>query len=391
MLTKDFDYVLPEKNIAQAPVSPRDSCKLMVVHRKTGLVEHRVFRDIIEYLNPGDLLVVNQTRVLPARLLGYKDKTHGACEVLLLKKREDLDAHGFVWECLVKPGKRLKPGATILFYEEELSDDIKTEVQARWVLHAEILDFVEQNKGGRLVRFTPQEGMSFDEALHKAGKVPLPPYITQYKGDPEQYQTVYSMQEEHSAAAPTAGLHFTQELIERIKQKGVHWAQVELEVGIDTFRIVEEEDPTQHVMHTERYHISQDVIDAIHNTKAAGGRVIAVGTTAVRTLESAFDKDALAYETPCVALEFEDRPDSARVCGKGDVVAHESATTNLYLMPGSTFHVVDGLITNFHVPRSTLMMLVSAFASRDLILKGYEEAIAHDYRMLSFGDAMYIE
>jgi S-adenosylmethionine:tRNA ribosyltransferase-isomerase len=221
--------------------------------------------------------------------------------------------------------------------------------------------------------------------------VPLPPYITSYEGDPEKYQTVYAMQEEHSAAAPTAGLHFTPGLIEKLKERGIGWATVELEVGIDTFRLVEEDDPTQHVMHTERYHVGQDVVEAVHATKAAGHRVIAVGTTAVRSLESAFDASAPVAEPPVVASRFEGRADGADALGAGDIVARENATTQLYLMPGSTFHVVDALITNFHVPRSTLMMLVSALATRDQIMGAYTEAIEQRYRMLSFGDAMFIE
>ena len=226
---------------------------------------------------------------------------------------------------------------------------------------------------------------TLDEAIHAAGHVPLPPYITQYEGDPEKYQTVYAMSEEHSAAAPTAGLHFTPELIERIREKGVGWATVELEVGIDTFRLVTEDDPTQHVMHTERYHVPQEVVDAVHATKAAGHRVIAVGTTSVRSLESAWEESATPSEPPVAARRFEG------AAGRGDIVARENATTNLYLMPGSDFHVVDAMITNFHVPRSTLMMLVSAFATRDQIMDAYHAAIEERYRFLSFGDAMLIE
>ena len=220
--------------------------------------------------------------------------------------------------------------------------------------------------------------------------MPLPPYITQYEGDPEKYQTVYAMREEHSAAAPTAGLHFTPELIGSLRERGVGWQTVELEVGIDTFRLVEEDDPTQHVMHTERYHVPQEVVDAVHATKAAGHRVIAVGTTSVRSLESAFDPEAPVSEPPMVACRFGDAPDSARTLGRGDLVERRDAKTQLYLMPGSTYHVVDGLITNFHVPRSTLMMLVSAFATREQIMAAYQAAIDERYRFLSFGDAMLI-
>ena len=376
MRTDDFDYNLPEELIAQAPAEPRDSCRLLVLHRGEplattgdvvpldagGSVEHRHFYDIIDYLEPGDLLVANETRVMPARLIGRKAKTGGMAETLLLTRREDQDSLGHVWECLVSPGKRLKPGAVI-----------------------------EYRAGGP---HAPESASgaprTLDEAIHAAGHVPLPPYITDYEGDPEKYQTVYAMSEEHSAAAPTAGLHFTPELIERIKQKGVGWATVELEVGIDTFRLVEEDDPTEHVMHTERYHVPQSVVDAVHATKAAGHRVIAVGTTAVRSLESAWDAQAAASEPPVVARRFENAPGSA-VEGMGDIVARENATTNLYLMPGSTYHVVDALITNFHVPRSTLMMLVSALATREQIMDAYREAVRERYRFFSFGDAMLIE
>ena len=395
-----------EELIAQAPAEPRDSCRLLVLHRGEplattgdvvpldagGSVEHRHFYDIIDYLEPGDLLVANETRVMPARLIGRKAKTGGMAETLLLTRREDQDSLGHVWECLVSPGKRLKPGAVI----EYRAGGPHAPESAPVVLVGEVLDFVPDSRGGRLVRFTPQgENASgaprtLDEAIHAAGHVPLPPYITDYEGDPEKYQTVYAMSEEHSAAAPTAGLHFTPELIERIKQKGVGWATVELEVGIDTFRLVEEDDPTEHVMHTERYHVPQAVVDAVHATKAAGHRVIAVGTTAVRSLESAWDVQAAASEPPVVARRFENAPGSA-VEGMGDIVARENATTNLYLMPGSTYHVVDALITNFHVPRSTLMMLVSALATREQIMDAYREAVRERYRFFSFGDAMLIE
>ena len=232
---------------------------------------------------------------------------------------------------------------------------------------------------------------TLDEAIHAAGHVPLPPYITDYEGDPEKYQTVYAMEEEHSAAAPTAGLHFTPELIERIEEKGVRFETVELEVGIDTFRLVEEDDPTEHVMHTERYHVPAETVEAVRAAKAAGHRVIAVGTTAVRSLESSWEPDVSAADPAVCARRFEDAPDSAAVCGRGDIAVREDATTNLYLMPGSTFHVVDAMITNFHVPRSTLMMLVSAFATREQIMAAYEAAVEERYRFFSFGDAMLIE
>lgn len=408
MRTDDFDYNLPDELIAQAPAEPRDSCRLLVLNRELeggaprtgdavalehgGSVEHRHFYDILDYLEPGDLLVANQTRVMPARLIGKKP-TGGVAETLLLRRREDIDPLGHVWECLVNPGKRLKPGNVVEYRAGGLLAPEGSPV----VLKAEIIDFVDDSKGGRLVRFEPvgvnEQGVerTLDEAIHAAGHVPLPPYITSYEGDPEKYQTVYAMSEEHSAAAPTAGLHFTPELIQRIKDKGCGWAAVELEVGIDTFRLVEEDDPTEHVMHTERYHVPAEVVEAVHATKAAGHRVIAVGTTAVRSLESAWDAAAPSSAPAVTARGFEGRADGADVCGEGDITVREDATTNLYLMPGSTFHVVDALITNFHVPRSTLMMLVSALATRDQVIDAYEEAVREEYRFFSFGDAMLIE
>lgn len=386
MRTDDFDYILPEERIAQAPAEPRDSCRLLVLHREDGSIEHKHFTDIVEYLEPGDLVVVNQTRVMPARLVGKKQNTGGVSETLLLKRREDIDALGSVWECLVNPGKRLKPGAVI----EYRAGGLHAPDSAPVVLTGTIVDFVDDNRGGRLVRFEAQGDRTLDEAIHEAGHVPLPPYITQYEGDPEKYQTVYAMQDEHSAAAPTAGLHFTPELIETIKAKGVQWTSVELEVGIDTFRLVTEDDPTNHVIHTERYHVAPEVVEAVKATKAAGHKVIAIGTTSVRSLESAWDSQIPADEPPVVARRFEEADDSAAITHKGDMVARENATTNLYLMPGSTFHVVDTMVTNFHVPRSTLMMLVSAFATREQIMDAYQSAIDEKYRFLSFGDAMII-
>lgn len=383
--TDDFDYDLPRERIAQAPAEPRDSCRLLVLDRATGEVAFKTFTDIVDYLEPGDLLVANETRVLPARLVGHKPGTGGVAECLLTNRREDLDPMGGTWECLVRPGKRLKPGTLVEFRAGGLLAPMESPV----VLTAEVGEALPQ-RGLRLVRFTAAEGLTLDEAFHKAGHVPLPPYITEYKGDPEKYQTVFAMDDEHSAAAPTAGLHFTPGLIERLKAKGVKWATVELEVGIDTFRIVEEEDPTEHEMHTERYHVPQEVVDAVHETKAAGKRVVAVGTTSVRSLESAWDPAAPVSVPPVVARRFEGSPDSAAVTGVGDVVARENATTNLFLMPGSTFHVVDAMVTNFHVPRSTLMMLVSAFATREQIMDAYAQAIEAEFRMLSFGDAMLI-
>ena len=367
MRTDDFDYNLPEELIAQAPAEPRDSCRLLVVDRKGsqagkplehgGTVEHRIFRDIIDYIEPGDVLVINKTRVMPARLIGRKTGSGGVVETLLLKRREDVDPLGHVWECLVKPGKRLKPGAQI----EYRAGGAHAPEGAPVVLTAEVIDFVTDSRGGRLVRFEPAgcnaagEPRTLDEAIHAAGHVPLPPYITDYEGDPEKYQTVYAMKEEHSAAAPTAGLHFTPELMAAIEAKGAKFAAVELEVGIDTFRLV-----------------------------------VAVGTTAVRSLESAFDAEAPVSDPAVTARYFEGREDGADTLGRGGIVARENATTQLYLMPGSTYHVVDALITNFHVPRSTLMMLVSALATRDQIMDAYAAAIEERYRFFSFGDAMLI-
>ena len=386
MRTDDFDYPLPDELIAQAPAEPRDSCRLLVLDREDGSVGHRRFTDVLDYLEPGDLLVANKTRVLPARLMGHKRGTGGVAETLLLRRREDLDPLGGVWECLVKPGKRLKQGAVVEYREGGIHAPQDWPV----VLTGEVIDYLDENRGGRLLRFVPAAGLTLDAAIHKAGHVPLPPYITEYEGDPEKYQTVYAMREEHSAAAPTAGLHFTPELMGLLRDKGVNWANVELEVGIDTFRLVEEDDPTQHVMHTERYHVGQDVVDAVHAAKAAGHRVVAVGTTSVRSLESAFDAGAPAAAPAMMARRFEAAADSAAALDRGDLVERRDATTDLYLMPGSTFHVVDAMITNFHVPRSTLMMLVSAFATREQVMSAYQAAMDERYRFLSFGDAMLI-
>ena len=335
MKTSDFDYDLPEELIAQEPAAQRDKCRMLVMDRATGALEDRIFSDIKDYLRPGDLIVANETRVLPARLLGAKRETGGASEVFLLKEvidREPVSNQSALWEVLVRPGRRLKPGAIVDF----------TDADGQVALSAEIIDFVdeegEDNKGQRLARLTT-ELPSLDQALHQIGKTPLPPYIKNYAGDMELYQTVYSKRE-GSAAAPTAGLHFTPELIEEIKAMGVDWKTVELEVGLGTFRIVDEDDPETHQIHTEFYHVSQDVVDAIEKTKAAGGRVIAVGTTSVRSLESAWDPEL------------------------GRLRAREREATSLFILPGYEFQVVDVLITNFHVPRSTLMMLVSAFSTR---------------------------
>lgn len=376
--TADFDYELPQELIAQAPAEPRDSCRLLCLDRESGKTSHHYFYELVDLLSERDLLVVNKTRVMPARLIGKKAasaSTGGAstegtstsaggasAEVFLLNKREDLDSTGHIWECLVKPGRRLKRGSKVLFRPGGLLAADASEP----ILEAEVLEYVSGSRGGRLVRLTPLGGRTLDTAIHEVGNVPLPPYISSYHGDPEKYQTVYAMQEEHSAAAPTAGLHFTPELIERIRAKGVSWAEVELEVGIDTFRLVEEDDPRDHVIHTERYSVFPKTVEAVEQCRKRGGRVIAVGTTSVRSLESAWDAKS------------------------GSLKACQGAQTSLYLMPGSEFHVVDAMITNFHVPRSTLMMLVSAFAGREYIMAAYEEAIREKYRFLSFGDAMFM-
>lgn len=388
MKTSDFDYDLPQELIAQEPAAVRDGCRMLVMDRESGALEDHIFRDIEEYLNQGDLLVANETRVLPARLLGAKRNTGGQAEVFLLRQVKGDAAQAYlddsltesvnqqaIWEVLVRPGKRLKPGSGAVV------DFVGRDGQV--ALSAEIVDWAaaketesdengvaeESAKGERIARLTTTLP-SLDEALHAVGHTPLPPYIKNYAGDEELYQTVYS-RHEGSAAAPTAGLHFTPELIERLKKKGVRWETVDLEVGLDTFRVVDEDDPLQHKMHTEFYTVPQSTVDAINETHAAGGRVIAVGTTSTRSLESAWDASAND--------------------GKGALVARNRATTNLFLYPGKEFHVIDGLITNFHVPRSTLMMLVSAFSSRDNIMNAYQHAIKERYRMLSFGDAMFLK
>ena len=360
MKTSDFEYELPPELVAQEPAPDRDGCRLLCMDRTTGALEDRVFRDIVDYVNPGDLLVVNETRVLPARLLGAKRGTGGAAEVLLLREvfdREPKTSRSAVWEALVKPGKRLKPGSgAIVDFTDEAGNV---------ALSAEVIDWADgETRGERVVRLTT-ELPSLDEALHAVGHTPLPPYIKDYSGDEELYQTVYSRRES-SAAAPTAGLHFTPELIDRLRAKGASWETVELEVGLDTFRIVDEDDPASHQMHTEFYTVPERTADAIARTRESGGRVIAVGTTSVRSLESAWDAQA------------------------GCVLPCERAATSLYLLPGSEFHVVDALITNFHVPRSTLMMLVSAFSTRENVMAAYKHAIAERYRFFSFGDAMFI-
>ena len=360
MRTADFDYDLPPELIAQAPAPVRDECRMLVLHRTDGRLEDRIFHDVIDYLRPGDLLVAKETRVLPARLLGAKRGTGGAAEVFLLREAagpEPRTNQRAFWEVLVRPGKRLKPGTGAVVDFADATGQV--------ALSAEIIDWAPgAQKGERLARLTT-ELPSLDEALHAVGTTPLPPYIKDYAGDAEMYQTVYAKRES-SAAAPTAGLHFTPQLIERCEASGIGWETVELEVGLDTFRVVDEENAEDHAMHTEFYTVPERTVRAIERTKEAGGRVVAVGTTSVRSLESAWNAQTERIE------------------------AKERAATSLFLLPGSTFQVVDALITNFHVPRSTLMMLVSAFASREQIMAAYQHAIAERYRMLSFGDAMLI-
>ena len=371
MRTSDFDYDLPPELIAQTPAPVRDACRLLVMDRATGALEDRIFRDIAEYLEPGDLLVANETRVMPARLLGTKRSTGGAAEVFLLRETGDAEPRTnkvAFWEVLVRPGKRLKPGmgAVVDFHD----------TQGNVALSAEIIDWAQGAQRGERVARLSTPLPSLDEALHAVGHTPLPPYIKDYAGDEEMYQTVYARRES-SAAAPTAGLHFTPELIEQLRAKGVRWETVELEVGLDTFRIVDEDDPEKHVIHTEFYTVPQRTVCAIADARAHGGRVIAVGTTSVRSLESAWNESTPENGT-------------ARPGAPGAVVARTREATSLYILPGYEFHVVDALITNFHVPKSTLMMLVSAFSTREDVMAAYRHAVQERYRLLSFGDAMFV-
>lgn len=337
---RDFNYDLPEELIAQDPLEDRSSSRLMVLHKDTGRIEHKIFRNIIDYLNPGDCLVINDTKVIPARLMGVKEDTGAAIEVLLLKRNAD-----DVWECLVKPGKKARTGARIVFGEG--------------LLVGEIVDVIED--GNRMIKFH-YEGI-FEEILDKLGQMPLPPYITHKLQDKNRYQTVYA-RNEGSAAAPTAGLHFTKELLDKIKEKGVNVVSITLHVGLGTFRPVKVDKIEEHHMHTESYNISKEAADTINRTRAAGGRVIAVGTTSCRTLESAATDDG--------------------------TIPARSGDTDIFIYPGYKFKAIDCLITNFHLPESTLIMLVSALAGRDNIMNAYETAVKERYRFFSFGDAMFI-
>ena len=341
MDVKDFYYDLPQELIAQDPLEDRSSSRLMVLDKITGEVEHRHFKDITEYLRPGDCLVINNTKVIPARLYGVKEGTEAKIEILLLKRKEN-----DIWETLVKPGKKCKIGTKIVFGEG--------------ILTGEVVDIVEE--GNRLIQFH-YEGI-FEEILDRLGQMPLPPYITHQLQDKNRYQTVYAKYD-GSAAAPTAGLHFTPELLQQVRDMGVEIAEVTLHVGLGTFRPVKETDVLKHHMHSEFYKIEQSEADKINKAKKEGHRVIAVGTTSTRTLESAADENGFLTE--------------------------KSGWTEIFIYPGYKFKMLDALITNFHLPESTLIMLVSALAGREHVLAAYEEAVRERYRFFSFGDAMFIE
>lgn len=340
MKTSDFYYDLPKELIAQDPLEDRSSSRLMVLHRKTGRLEHRHFSDIVEYLRPGDCLVRNNTKVIPARLYGAREDTGGAVELLLLKRKEN-----DIWETLVKPGKKARPGAKISFGGGKL--------------HGEIVEVLED--GNRLIQFH-YDGI-FEEILDELGQMPLPPYITHKLQDKNRYQTVYAKYE-GSAAAPTAGLHFTEDLFARLEEKGIIIANVTLHVGLGTFRPVKVEDVAEHHMHSEFYHVEPQEAEKINQAKKNGGRIVCVGTTSCRTIESAADENGQV------------RP------GAQD--------TDIFIYPGYNFKVLDVLITNFHLPESTLLMLVSALAGKETVMKAYEEAVRERYRFFSFGDAMII-
>ena len=340
MKTSDFYYDLPEELIAQDPLEDRTASRLLVLDRQTGAVEHKIFSDVIDYLNKRDCLVINNTRVIPARLIGEKEGTGGKVEVLLLKRRAN-----DVWETLVKPGKKLRPGAKITFGDGRL--------------RAEVLEVVEE--GNRLVKFY-YEGI-FEEILDSLGEMPLPPYITHKLEDKEMYQTVYA-KFDGSAAAPTAGLHFTKELLNKIEEKGIKIASITLHVGLGTFRPVKVDDVNNHHMHTEWYEVNAEAADIINETKRNGGRVICVGTTSCRTIESVADENGY--------------------------MKAKTGETDIFIYPGYKFKVMDGLITNFHLPESTLVMLVSAFAGKENVLAAYETAVKEKYRFFSFGDAMLL-
>ena len=341
MKTSDFYYDLPQEYIAQTPLSDRSSSKLMKLDKSTGKIEHKIFKDIIDDLNPGDCLVLNDTRVIPARLYGEKEGTGGKIEFLLLSRKSTDE-----WEVILKPGKKAKPGAKFVFGNGKLK--------------AEVLSTV--NDGNRIVKFY-YDGI-WENILDELGQMPLPPYITEKLVDKERYQTVYS-KNEGSAAAPTAGLHFTNDLLSKIKDKGVNLAYVTLHVGLGTFRPVKVDDVNNHKMHSEFYNLSKETADIINTTKKNGGRIISVGTTSTRTLETIADADGFVKE--------------------------QSGWTDIFIYPPYKFKCVDCLITNFHLPESTLLMLVSALSTKDNIMNAYEEAIKNNYRFFSFGDAMFIQ
>lgn len=340
MKTSDFYYDLPEELIAQDPLTDRSSSRLLALDKVSGKTEHRSFKDILDYLKPGDCLVINNTKVIPARLIGSKEGTDAKIEVLLLKRKEK-----DVWETLVKPGKKMKVGARVSFGDG--------------LLVGEVIDIVEE--GNRLIRFE-YEGI-FEEILDQLGQMPLPPYITHQLQDKDRYNTVYA---EHagSAAAPTAGLHFTPELLKQVEENGIDIARVTLHVGLGTFRPVKVDDVADHHMHSEFYQIDQEAADKINHAKENGGRIICVGTTSCRTIESAADENG--HLEPC------------------------SGWTEIFIYPGYRFKILDGLITNFHLPESTLIMLVSALAGKEHVLAAYEEAVKERYRFFSFGDAMIV-
>ncbi|MBQ3664544.1 MAG: tRNA preQ1(34) S-adenosylmethionine ribosyltransferase-isomerase QueA [Lachnospiraceae bacterium] len=340
MKLSDFSYELPQELIAQDPLENRSSSRLMLLDRKTGEIEHKIFSDVMDYLNPGDCLVINDTRVIPARLIGLKEDTQAQIEVLLLKRRRDS-----IWEVLVKPGKKARQGCRISFGEG--------------LLTGEIIDVVED--GNRLIRFE-YDGV-FEQILDQLGEMPLPPYITHKLKDRNRYQTVYA-KNDGSAAAPTAGLHFTGELLKRIEEKDVKIARVTLHVGLGTFRPVKVDNILEHHMHSEYINVTKEAADTINSARKNGGRIIAVGTTSCRTLESAADENG--------------------------IVNPVSKETDIFIYPGYQFKAVDSLITNFHLPESTLLMLVSALAGREKILKAYNIAVKEKYRFFSFGDAMMI-
>lgn len=352
MRTSDFDYDLPPELIAQTPIEPRDASRLLVVNRASGELAHRHFSDIGDYLRPGDLLVANRSRVIPARLLGHKPGSGGAVEALLLARRPDLGEN--CWEALVRPGRRIREGQELRFEAASPGGQAPT-------LTASVI--ARTPSGGRILRFAPPaSGEPVDTVLERLGSIPLPPYIHAPLANPERYQTVYS-REPGSAAAPTAGLHFTPELLARLREQGIDTAFVLLHVGLDTFRPVEEEDPSEHKMHSEAIELDAPTAAQLNAARADGGRLVAVGTTSVRVLES------LPEISPIAPYE-----------GK----------TSLFITPGYRFKQVDALITNFHLPRSSLLMLVSAFAGHDLIRRAYQEAVEQRYRFFSFGDAMLI-